>query len=324
MSITGKICLSIALILWLMLLAPIPGVWGGWAPKLLLAHNEWATELRSAKLKTEKSIQQQVTARRELNKAIYDVKAITFGWDKFWTVPARGQGDASAPTIAKQQGGRLVVTNLGASHGISDVTEVVNGQQQLVQPVIHAFYGGTDGESYAGEFIATNITANRMELVPVHANPPQFVQLWDVNAAWRLRTLIPAGDRTRLDGLYRQRRRLGQLTADLNASVERQQSLLESARTGLEARRGELLGNPDHVVIKNRPEYTEGLLLVTEQTEEERNQLALEVDTLRREILEQIAQRDASIEELQKLMDSLPSGTNQAQVAEGPSASLTE
>lgn len=324
MSTTGKVCLSIALVLWLLLLAPIPGVWGGWAPKLLLAHNEWASELRSAKLATEEVSQRESNARRELNKAITDVQAVTFGWDKFWTIPARGQGDQSAPTISKQQGGRLTVTNLGSDQGISDTTEMVNGEQKLVQPVIHAFYGGVNGESYAGEFTATNIAANRMDLVPVHNNPPQFIQLWDVDASWRLRTMIPAGNRTTLDSLYRQRRRLGQLTTELTASAARQESLLESAQTGLETREGELLGNAANVAIEHRPEYKDGLLLVTELTEEERNQLALEVDTLRRQILLQVEDRDALREELQELLNSLPSGTNQAQVARGPSDESTE
>lgn len=329
MSTTGKVCLSIALLLWLLLLMPVPGVWGGWAPKLLFAHNEWATELRSAKAATEDAIEREANARRELNKAITDVQAVTFGWDKFWTVPARGQGDQSAPTINKQQGGRLVVTNLGANQGISDKTEMVNGKAELVQPIIHAFYGGANGESYAGEFTATNITANRMELVPVHPNPPQFMQLWDVNAAWRLRTMIPAGARTELDSLYRQRRRLVQLTAEMDSaemkgSLQKQQSLLESAQIGLETRKGELLGNPANVAIDNRPEYKDGLLLVTELTEEERNQLALEVDTLRRQILKQIEERNAVIEELQGLLNKLPSGNNSAQLAKGPSVESTE
>lgn len=324
MSTAGKVCLSIALILWLLVLAPIPGIWGGWAPKLLLAHNEWAAELRSNKQATEDAIERESIARRELNQAITDVQAVTFGWDKFWTIPARGQGDPAAPTIAKRPGGRLEVTNLGSNQGISDKTEVVNGQQRLVQPVIHAFYNGANGESYAGEFVATNITANRMELVPVHPNPPQFVQLWDVNAAWRLRTMIPAGDRTELDSLYRQRRRLNQLTTDLNASYQRQQTLLQSAKTGLETRKGELLGNQANEAIDNRPEYKDGLLLVTELTEEQRNQLALEVDTLRREILAQVEERNRLMEELQGLMNQLPSGSNQAQVAEGPTAKSTE
>lgn len=324
MSTTGKVCLSIAFILWLLLLAPIPGVWGGWAPKLLLAHNEWAAELRTAKAATEAVIKTEANARQSLNAAITDVQAVTFGWDKFWTVPARGQGDQTSPTITKQPGGRLIVSNLGSDQGIADTTEMVNGQQQLVQPVIHAFYGGANGESYAGEFLATNITASSMVLQPVHTNPPQFVQLWDVNAAWRLRTMIPAGDRTAIDSLYRQRRRLGELTSELTASTTRQQSLLESAQSGLETRKGELLGNAANVAIENRPEYKDGLLLVTELTEEERNQLALEVDTLRRQILSQIEEREALMEELQQQLNKLPSGTSQAQIARGPADDSTE
>lgn len=315
MSTIGKICLSIALLLWLLLLTPIPGVWGGWAPKLLIAHNEWADEIRTAKAATEEVIQREANARGELNKAITDVQAATLGWDRFWNVPARGQGDANAPRITKQPNGQLTVENLGSNQGIADVTEMVNGQQQLVRPVFHAFFGGPNGETYAGEFTAMNITATRMNLVPVHQNPIQFIQTWDVNAAWRLRTMIPAGDRTALDGLYRQRRRLTQLTTELEASVVKQQSLLEAAQTGLDTRKGELLGNPANAPIENRPEFKDGLLLVTELTEEERNQLALEVDTLRRQILVQIEKRDAQIEALQNLIDSLPSDNSTAQIA---------
>lgn len=315
MSTIGKVCLSIALLLWLLILTPIPGVWGGWAPKLLVAHNEWAAEIRAARQATEDVIGREAKARDELNKAITDVQAVTFGWDKFWNVPARGQGDPTAPRITKQPNGRLIVDNLGSNQGIADTTEMVNGQQQLVRPVFHAFFGGANGETYAGEFTAVNITATRMELEPVHQNPVPFIQTWDVNAPWRLRTMIPAGDRTALDGLYRQRRRLSQLAAELDASVVRQQALLQAAQTGLETRKGELLGNPANDAIENRPEFKDGLLLVTELTEEERNQLALEVDALRRKILLEIEERDAQVEELQNLIKQLPSGNNTAQVA---------
>lgn len=324
MSTIGKICLVVALLLWLLMLAPIPGVWGGWGPKLLVAQNEWAEEIRTAKKTTEAAIEKEAAARIQLNAAITDVQAVTFGWDRFWNIPARGQGDPTAPRITKQPGGRLVVDNLGSSQGIADVNTVVNGQQQLVSPTIHAFFGGPNGESYAGEFTAKEITANRMVLVPVHANPPQFAQTWDVNAAWRLRTMIPAGNRTALDSLYRQRRRLTQLLTELEASVSQQQALLQSAQTGLETRKGELLGNPANNAIENLPEFKDGLLLVTEQTEEERNQLALEVDTLRRQILQQIEERDAQIEELQNLMMNLPSSSNTAQLARRVSDAPTE
>lgn len=321
MSTPGKICLSIALLLWLLLLAPIPGIWGGWAPKLLVAQNEWATELRDARQKTADAIEREARSRAELNSAITNVQAATFGWDKFWTVPVRGQGDASAPTINKQQGGRLIVNNLGAAQGIIAETKMIDGQQQLVKPVIHAFYGGANGYTYAGEFTAENITANRFELIPVHAVPPQFVQSWNVNAQWRLRSMIPAGDRTALDSLYRQRRRLNQLTTDLQASLVQQQELLAAAEKSLETRKGELLGNPANTPIENRPEFRDGLVRVTEQTEESRNQLALEVDTLRREILDQIQQREAQIQEVQRLLDQLPTANSSAQIADRTSAS---
>ena len=75
-------------------------------------------------------------------------------------------------------------------------------------------------------------------------------------------------------------------------------------------RKEELLGNPDGQLIPGRPEYRDGLLSTISTEEDRRNDLLIQVDTLRREV------REGS-EKRQELLDRLKETTEQLAAAEG-------
>lgn len=307
MSTLGKVCLVLTLILLLLAIAPIPGIYGGWAPKLLLLHNQWSTKLRDSKQKTLDAVTSNREAHQEFNKAMADVSGLTIGWDKFWNVPARSpDATAETPTVAKQ-GNRLILNNIGSDNGLQDLQHRdAAGTVQMTKPVVHAFYGGPEGFTYAGEFRAAAITAKRTELEPVRAMDVQEVAKWNPNAAWRLRTMVPPSYRTTIDESFQQQQRNKELLQQMTANIARQTALLEQAQAALAIREGELLGGLQQAPVPTRPEFTEGLLKVNTDVEEERNQLLLEVDQLRRQIKQEFQLRDSMISQMNEKASQLP------------------
>ncbi|MEQ9409931.1 MAG: hypothetical protein RIK87_19500 [Fuerstiella sp.] len=311
MGTAGKFCLVVTLLLLLLAMVPIPGPWGGWTPKLLVIHNEWSQKIRDGKEDVQKKREAEIKARQELMKAAAELEALQIGWDKSWEIPARGPNvPQAAPTISNRNG-ELVLNNLGVNQGlVNSTTTDEAGNTQTVRPVIHAFYGNAEGSTYVGEFIATDIGPNNAVLKSVHGQDPNEVASWPMNASWRLRTMIPAASRARIDELYRRAIRTGELTRQTQANKTRQEALLAAAQQALQVRTNELLGDANREPVPGRPEFTEGLLQVTEDVEEERNQLLLYVDTLRRDIKSQSESRDARLEALQQAMESLPGASS--------------
>lgn len=308
MSGTGKFCLVVTLLLMLMSVLPIPAPWGGWIPQLLVIHNEWSVQLRDAKADVQSKQETELAARMELNKASAEIDALTIGWDRVWHV-AGNANSPQAPRVQVLPNGNLLLVNLGQQQGITGVqTTDENGGDATLQPIIHAFYGNAEGGmSYAGEFKATTINPTGAELTPIHITDPAVRASWPQNGgAWRLRSMIPSGTRSRIDELKRQLVRVRDLIKLTNDNIARQQALLQEAQDALAVRRGELLGDPNREDVKERPEFKEGLLKVTERVEEERDQLLLDVDTLRRGIKSAGEDRDGNVDALQKAAEALP------------------
>lgn len=309
MSTVGKICLVLTLLLLIVAIAPIPSPYGGWLPRLLVIHSEWSQKIRDGKEDVRNKKTAEAKARQELMEASAELEALKIGWDKVWNIPPRGPNlPADTPSIANNNG-QLVLNNLGEQHGLT--TSQIQGDNnapQTVRPTVHAFYGGAEGETYVGEFIATDIGPRNAVLQPVHVLNPQEVASWPMNAGWRLRTMIPAAPRAKIDELYRHGRRTQEMLQQTQANIQRQQEQLQLAQAALAVRRAELLGDPNRQVedVPGRPEIALGLLTVTEQVEEERDQLLLEVDRLRRAIKTASEERDALVEDLRKATEALP------------------
>jgi len=312
MSTLGKVCLVLTLLLLLVAMAPIPGKYGGWTPKLLVFHNQWSEKLRDAKKKAQDAVEAKRLAMQEFNKAKTDIEGLTLGWDRYWHIPVRGQqAGPDTPTLAKN-GRTLILNNIGSDNGLipQQYTDD-NGAQQLEKPILHAFFSTGEGFVYAGEFRAEEITPKRTQLQPVHPVSPEEVASWNPNAIWRIRGIIPPGHRTAVDDLYSKGRRVGEQTQQMNANIARQQGLLASAQEALEVRKGELLGSPERAVVPSRPEFTEGLLKVNEDVEERRNELLVEIDNLRREIQAAVESRTQAVEQVNQQVNLLPGGTSQ-------------
>lgn len=309
MSTLGKVCLCLTLLLLLVALAPIPGQYGGWAPKLLVFHNQWSDELRNAKEAAEKASTSYTEAELALRSAKVDYENAARGWDQVWTIPARGPNvPPDAPAINKR-GSELVLRNIGTGSTPALTPRTVadeNGAQQTLNPAIFAFYSAGEGFTYAGEFVATDVSPTQTVLRPVHSTSPEEANSWPVNAMWRIRTVIPAASRTAIDSLYTQARRGSELSARTNQKIADMTRLSDEADEALEGRKQQLLGDPQREPVETRPEFVAGLLQVSEDVEEERNQLMLEVDALRRAIA---AEKEASLQkrdQLTQLMQALP------------------
>lgn len=309
MSTVGKVCLVITLLLLLVAFLPIPGPYGGWTPKLLVIHSQWSEKFRDARQKTLDAQRSHDLARQELSKATADVDSLTIGWAQFWNIPARGPNNPpNAPQINIDNNGRLQTTNLGSDHGLKQRSfEDAQGASKTMSPTVHAFVAGAEGYVYAGEYIATQTTPNSAVLTPVQNLRDRAAFLrQNIGGNWRLRTLIPTAKRMTNDELHQHFRRTAEMTQRTTANIERQQRLFKEAEVAYQTRRGELLGDDTREPVAERPEFTKGLLLVIEETEEQRNQLQLDVDDLRRRIKAAIEDQSRYIESLNENAANLP------------------
>lgn len=311
MSGTGKFCLVVTLLLLLLAMLPIPSPYGGWTPQVLLIHNKWSEKLRDAKADLQTKQREHAEARQELMKAAADIDATAIGWDRVWHV-AGGQNAPQAPRVQVLPNGNLRLVNLGQQHGLTNgQAKDESGNDVVLQLIIHAFYGGGEAMTYAGEFKAININQTGAEFSPVHAPEQEDIANWSGNHGWRLRSIIPGGTRAQIDDLQKSKIRVRDLIALAEKNMTRQQALLTEAQAALAVRRGELLGDPNRDNVRFRPEFTEGLLKVTEEVEEKRDQLSLDVDTLRRNIKTEGEGRDARIGTLNEAIQALPGSSTE-------------
>ena len=100
MSTWGKVCLVLTLLLLLMTVAPIPSPWGGWAPTLLVIHNQWSVKLRDAKEKNLKDVATYHDAEMELRDAAAELARVQMGWDRVWEF-RNGEGNLAASRSAR-------------------------------------------------------------------------------------------------------------------------------------------------------------------------------------------------------------------------------
>lgn len=318
MSTSGKVCLVLTILLLIVACIPVSTPYAGWVPQLLVLHGQWSQKFRDSRQTVISDTETHAKARRDREAATADLESATYGWDQFWDVPAKSPNlPADAPRINRTNQG-LQVQGIGQQNGLKARQVVSDGVNVTNQPTIYAFYASGEGMEYAGEFEATNITDTSALLVPKRPLTPSEVNRWQMNSAWRLRTLVPAADRVMIEDLFAKGRRINELIADAQTNIKQQENLLERAKEARAVRNGELLGNPDATPVKGRPEVTKGLLNVVIETEEGRNQLSLDVDELRRQIQQAEFRREELQEQLKKAAQTLPGGSvDSAQIAKG-------
>ncbi len=238
----------------------------------------------------------------ELRVAQAELARTKMGWGFEWVL-----APADAP---QKQNGRLLVQGLGTNVGLT-VKSVVDeqGQNRQVDPVVHVFSGTPDGNSiYIGEFIADiqQLRPTSCLLIPTWAVTPQELATWDFSSGTRLRSQIPPAERAAIEGANQLIQRTREAIAQTERNITEQQALLASVQEQLDFRKKELLGNPDLERIDERPEYSDGLVKALVDIEEERNDLQVSVDYLRREIKQAADERAELLQELSTLAAQLP------------------
>jgi len=136
------------------------------------------------------------------------------------------------------------------------------------------------------------------------------------NANWRFRTLMPAAPRKKVDQLNAQLVRLNELYLETEQNVAQQGLLRDQAEAQLNTRQGELLGDPNLKAVPGRPELSNGLLETIKSEEDQRNQLQVAVDQLRRDIKAASDQRDEILGRLNRLLERLPSAGSDSYVGQ--------
>lgn len=267
--------------------------------------NSWSTRLRDAAAASEKAIADHSKAMLDLRTAQAELDRVKLGWGYEWEfLPGANVGGVQVV------GQNLSVVGLGQEDpGMRLRQVVVNGQEQLIAPTVHVFaLDGQGGSVYIGEFLADSqqLGPRNATLIPTWQVTGPEIATWNFSNGVRLRSLVPPGERSAVEGLNQAIRRTRELYSETQAAIASQTQLLAAAQQQLATRKAELLGNPDAPLIADRPEFTVGLVQALEDLEEERNASQLAVDVLRRDIKTAQESRDLLVLQLNQAAEKLP------------------
>jgi hypothetical protein len=266
--------------------------------------NDWSVKLRDAKSATQKAVADHKKSELELSTAQSELARLKLGWGFEWTLPADGS-KGSVQVV----GTSLAVTGVGTESGLQTRQVIAEGKEQILPPTVHVFQLTTEGGSrYVGEFLADldQLAPNSSVLRPTWAVTAQEIGAWDFATGVRLRSLVPGSGRIQVEGLNQAIQRLREHHAVADTNLKNQADLLEAAENQLAGRKAELLGNPEAADLKDRPEFKVGLVQALHDIEETRNQLQVDVDDLRRMVLEATETRNQLVVDLNELASRLP------------------
>jgi hypothetical protein len=294
MTTIGKVCL------WLTVIGL--GVISVWLlPTVGKQHNDISARLQKSEKAVDDAIKTHQDRSQELEQRKQRLARLQIGWDKSWDI------QQTANTGVDVQEERLAVSGLGRDLGLAPALDAAG---QEAPPAVHAFKAMPEGGMfYVGEFQAEQLDATTATLVPIWRVTEEELDVWtsDTELPWRFRTLVPAGDRLEVDQLHAQLQKLTEIYAEVEANTIQQRKLLEEAEAQLAIRKEELLGSPDTEPIPGRPEYSEGLVKAVSAEEDRRNNLQINVDSLRRQIKAANEERETLIRQLKEYPDLLPS-----------------
>jgi hypothetical protein len=270
--------------------------------KLGYRRGEVAEKLRAAMMKSEQALVEFDKAAAELKTAEVNLGALKLGWGyEFQFAPAN-------PAPVQNQGGKLFVTGLGATTKALEPRTVTgaDGLEKKAAPPMHVFADNGQGKVvYTGEFLLgigpNELGEQTCVLYPTWRVSPEEMASWNFNNGVRIRTQIPPGGRAEIDSLNQTIQRSVEQMMQLNARTEDQKLLKVDADKALQARRNELLGDPEGADVAERPEFKVGLVRAIEDTEEERNALQVAVDAVRRNIRRAIANRSKLVESVKEV-----------------------
>ncbi len=259
------------------------------AANLLKVQASWVTALNDVKEQNAKTIDDVELQREKLLDAQETLTQVNLGWDRYWN---------NVQTVPNPAQGTLQVS-IGSDNGLS-IRKSPSGD--TVEPILYAFQPTAEGGfEYVGPFVAReeNIRQNNTLLEPFwrfvtdDQGRPESAE-WRPGQ-WRFRTQIPAAHKIEFDST------VARFATDLNtfretqAAIRKQDESFKAANEQLERRNTELLGTHDAnaKVDPLRPELTTGLVSAIAEEEEARNALQVEVDALRRSILQAGKEQDA-------------------------------
>lgn len=265
------------------------------ASNLLKVEQSWSDSLAAVKETNEKNAEQLGIQRRKITEVKAALTQANLGWDRLWN-------DVRTIPNAQQ---RTVQAEIGTDNGLAP-----NPQAPTV---LHAFQpDGQGGYTYVGPFVAqpANVRQNNSVLVAawqplMSADGQPEASRW-IAGNWRFRSQIPPQHKVRFESLTSRFGTDLQTYQDTERSIAKQNDLFNAANRQLDLRTSELQGsrNPDAEVDPLRPELTLGLITAIENEEEARNTLQLEVDALRRAILEAKSRKDGLLGQLQSSTSS--------------------
>lgn len=162
------------------------------------------------------------------------------------------------------------------------------GTDQGIRPamLLHGFEIAQDGTAiYRGSFLVADVQKDSCTLKPNFRVTPEDVKTWSPQGTWRWRNSVPPGY---LETFDRQLLSILKDEETLRARIitlEGQKQLLAKANGTLKLREAELVGGEGLAKTESvGAEYRDGLVPAMEQVEEERNQVLLKNDELRRKV----------------------------------------
>ncbi|WP_373651765.1 hypothetical protein [Schlesneria sp. DSM 10557] len=254
--------------------------------KLVEVRNSWTAKTLAAKNKFNETQPKIETLEAQIDSLQKDIFRSRDLWGNFWPIV---QTNVVSPDGAVQ-------VNVGSAAGVRE------GLQ------LHGFELLPDGTSvYRGSFVPAEIQQNGSVLKPNWRATPAEVATWGKAGNWRWRNLVPPGYTENFDKQLTTILKLEETLGDRMLTLKGQEQLLVEANNKLKLREAELLGGEELAGGDQlEPEYREGLVAAMERTEEERNELLLKIDDLRRKVRSVKDDIDRILVENTELTNRLP------------------
>jgi hypothetical protein len=252
--------------------------------KAIQVRTRWMEVVQKREAEVKKNDEDIAAREAKLNLTTGELRRTLLPWDRYWSpVPA---------AVANPATGELQA-NIGTSAGVKENMQ------------LHAFAKLADGSFlYAGPFQVKRVNEATCNLEPDWRYRDSEGANWP-RGEWRFRTVVPAQYPLRFTQFESEFIRADQLFAERTNELARQQTLLQMAQEHLALRIGEINGFDD---LKGRtlpPEMIDGYLTTLVSDEEARNTLLVEVDSLRRQLLDTNNQISSLLEENSQLQQAL-------------------
>jgi hypothetical protein len=269
---------------------------GYFTAQLITVRNSWArkaatfeTQYADTQAKLTETRRQAAQLRDELEAAVREWGGLAGAWN-------------GVNTTLTSPDGKLAV-DLGTNQRIKE------------SQVLHGFELTPDGQAvYRGAFVVTTAQPDRSALSPMWRVRPDDVGTWQQQGRWRWRSLIPSAYTDRADDQALKFAELDETLNDRAGTLRIQNQLIAEADKQRKERIAELVGGAELAQDASlSEEFRQGLVPTLASVEEERNQLLLEIRTLREQVraardnLERLQQENEAL--VQKLPQPRPQVT---------------